>query len=188
MSVTVANIIVGEGNLFLSTSTTDATLVNIGSTQGGVTISWEPSFVEIEVDQFGDAAKLIQEKMKSMVNTTMAEATLANLAYAWGYKTGLIGADTANLASEPGVSGSVFNFGIHSAYPAERRLRVEGPNPNATPTTLKRRIYTCNRVVSYNAVESKHARNENVALAVQFRVLPDPTQTGKEYGTIQDEA
>ena len=91
MSVNVSNIIVGEATLKMGTnanSTTIAAINNfadIGATQNGLEISWEPDMVDIEIDQFGDAAKVIQSKVKVMVKTTLAEGTLNNLATAWNY-------------------------------------------------------------------------------------------------------
>ncbi len=188
MSITISNIIVGEGRLFLSTSTSDTTLVDVGATQQGVEWSWEPSMVDIEVDQLGDAARVIQEKVRVMIKTNLAEATLANLAYAWGYKTGLTAADTAILASQPGVSGTVFNVGVHSTYPAERLLQVQGVAPGSNATTTKIRYATARRVISYSTSSSKMARSENVSVPVEFRLLPDPAYTGSEYLVISDTA
>lgn len=183
MAITIKNILVGEGVLSLAPTTAGA-VVDVGATQEGAELSWEPDMVDIEVDQFGDAAKVVQSRVKCMLKTTLAEATLANLAYAWGYKTGLTG-DVAS-ASTPGVSGSTFNLGITSTYPAERKLQLVGNAPGSDSSTTKNRTYTCNRVVAYSASSHMLKRAENVAFPVEFRILPDPTQTGKEYGTIVD--
>lgn len=185
MAITIKNILVGEGVLSLA-PTTSGTLADVGATQEGAELSWEPDMVDIEVDQFGDAAKVVQSRVKCMLKTTLAEGTLANLAYAWGYKTGLTG-DIAT-ATTPGVSGTTFNVGITSVYPAERKLQLVGNAPGTDATTTKSRTYLCNRVVSYNSSSHALKRSENVAFPVEFRILPDPTQTGKEYGTIIDVA
>lgn len=185
MAITVANILVGEGNLYLTVSTSSTSYVHVGATQGGVELTWEPSMVDIEVDQFGDAAKVVEERQKATVKTTLAEASLANLAFAWNYRTGLSG-DIANLTSQSGVSGTVFNFGLQSAYPIERKLLFTGVSPNSTAVSQKLRNFYANRAISYDAVSMKNSRGENVALPVTFRILPDPTLTGQEYGQISD--
>ena len=65
-TVTTANIVVGEAEVKIGASNTAMTnanfdsLTSVGGTQGGVEISWEPDMVDIEVDQYGDAAKVIQ--------------------------------------------------------------------------------------------------------------------------------
>lgn len=183
MAITIKNILVGEGVLSLAPNTS-GTLADVGATQEGAELSWEPDMVDIEVDQFGDAARVVQARVKCMLKTNMAEGTLTNLAYAWGYKTGLTG-DVAS-ATTPGVSGSTFNIGIHSSFPEERKLSLVGVAPGTDASTVKARTYLCNRVISYNASSHTLKRSENVAFPVEFRILPDPTQTGKEYGTIID--
>lgn len=88
-SVNTANIVVGEAEVKVGASNTSMTnsdfdsLTSVGATQEGVEISWEPDMVDIEVDQYGDAAKVIQSRVKVMLKTTLAEATLNNLAVAW---------------------------------------------------------------------------------------------------------
>lgn len=188
MAVTFANIIVGEGSLFVSNNIAGATFYDVGATQEGVSISWEPDMVDIEVDQFGDAARVIQSKVKVSVKTSLAENTFNNLALVWGY-SGITGyGDTAVVAATaPGMTSATnLNLGIHGALPEERRLKVTGPAPGSTPATPKVRTYTCNRAISMASAEVSYKRNENAKLPVSFRILPDPQFTGKEYGTIAD--
>lgn len=193
--VTYTNIVVGEGKLFVGPdqSTVDANVAsagdnstyNVGSTQNGVSISWEPSMVDIEVDQFGDAARVIQSKQKVTLKTTLAESTLTNLAIAWGSPSG-VGSTAPGLRTGYSVaSGGTFNVGIQATYPTERYIRVEGTAPN-TVATAAYRTYRCNRAVQYSASEFNLQRADNVKFAVEFRLLPDATKTGAEYGTIND--
>lgn len=193
--VTYTNIVVGEGKLFVGPSQTtvdanvatagDNSTYNVGSTQNGVSISWEPSMVDIEVDQFGDAARVIQSKQKVTLKTTLAESTLSNLAIAWGSPDG-VGSTAPGLRTGYSVaSGGTFNVGIQSTYPTERYIRVEGTAPNTTATAAYR-TYRCNRAVQYSASEFNLQRADNVKFAVEFRILPDATKTGAEYGTIND--
>src|SRR5688572_20298393 len=110
--VTFTNITVGAGKLFVGSaeqagSAVDASITslgddspyNVGATQNGVSISWEPDMVDIEVDQFGDAARVIQSKQKVMVKTTLAEATLYNLSVSWGYPDGVTETTRTGLQS-----------------------------------------------------------------------------------------
>ena len=187
MAVTFANIVVGEGTLFVGSNTGGAATYDVGATQEGVTISWEPDMVDIEVDQFGDAARVIQSKVKVMVKTTLAENSLSNLALAWGYAASTTYGDSNVASNKAGLtSTTALNFGIHNVIPEERKLVVTGPAAGSTAAVPKTRTYSCNRAVSYNSTEIAHQRTENAKLAVEFRILPDPTQTGKEYGTISE--
>ena len=98
MAVTFTNIVVGQAEFSLEGT-------NVGATQEGVNIGWEPDMVDIEVDQFGDAARVVQSMTKVTVTTTLAEATLVNLAHAWGYATGV-------GAAEPGLQTGDTDFNI----------------------------------------------------------------------------
>jgi hypothetical protein len=194
--VTFTNITVGEGKLFVgpSEATVDADIAtngddstyNVGATQEGVAISWEPDMVDIEVDQFGDAARVIQSKQKVMVKTTLAEATLYNLSIAWGYDDGVAITRPGLVSGYSVASGGTMNIGIHSVYPTERYCRIEGNAPGSTSSTTVYRTFRNRRVVQYAASEFSLQRSDNVKFAVEFRLLPDSSQTGREYGYIQD--
>src|SRR5674476_299309 len=59
----------------------------VGFTEGGVNVSYEPTFGEVPVDQLLDAAVLFKSALKVVVKTGLAEATLTNLIVAWGQKS-----------------------------------------------------------------------------------------------------
>jgi hypothetical protein len=180
MAVTFTSILVGEGTIFVGTTAGNA--VDVGSTQDGVSISWEPSMVDIEIDQFGDAARVVQSRVKVMAKTTLAEATLVNLALGWGYATGV-------TATQPGLQtgGLIFNFGLHGVYPEEKYMKIVGNAPGSTATIIKTRTYENYRVVQYGSSEHSLQRADNVKIPVEFRILPQVSATGKEYGTITDQ-
>ena len=175
MAVTFTNIVVGQAEFSLEGT-------NVGATQEGVNIGWEPDMVDIEVDQFGDAARVVQSMTKVTVSTTLAEATLVNLAHAWGYATGV-------GAAEPGLQtgDTDFNIGLHGVYPEEKTIEFVGNAPGSTATTTLTRTYTCNRAIQYSASEHSLQRAENSSFPTEFRILPNPAFTGQEYGTIVDQ-
>lgn len=178
MAVTFTSIVAGAADLYIADTLGGLTSGNVGSTQDGAAISWEPSNVDIEVDQFGDAARVITEKIKVMVKTKLAEGTLQNLVYAWNYPS-------SNLVTVPAVTTTV-SVGLQSVYPTERFLRLIGSAPGSTSSVTKTRTYTCSRVMQYSASEHTMKRADNVSFPVDFRVLPNPSNTGAEYGTIVD--
>jgi hypothetical protein len=178
MAITFSNIIVGEGNLFVGPAATgDATAVNVGATQDGVEIAWEPEMVDIEVDQFGDAARVVNSKIKVSVKTKLAEGTLSNMILAWNYGTN-------KLAT--GSTLATLSIGIQPVYPEERFIKIVGTAPGTTAAAEKDRVYRCNRCIQYSSSSHMLQRAENTAFPVDFRILPDPTKTGAEYGTIVD--
>lgn len=171
MSVTFLNIVVGEGTLSVDG-------LDVGATQDGAELSWEPNMVDIEVDQFGDAARVVQASQKVSMKTKLAEATLDALALVWGYPS-------SNVTT--GVSTKTMQVGLHGVYPTEHTLSLVGKAPNSTATVTKTRTYTNYRAISYSSSSHTLKRAENVAFPVDFRILPDPTHTGQEYGTIVDQ-
>lgn len=176
MSVTFTNIVVGEGTLYIGANSGSA--VDVGATQDGAEIAWEPDMVDIEVDQWGDAARVVQSRVKVSLKTKLAEGTLENLVIAWNYPD-------SKLASGGGLK--TLSIGIQSVYPQEHYLKLVGNAPGSDASTTLTRTYECNRVMSYSSSSHMLKRAENVAYPVDFRILPDPTQTGAEYGTIEDE-
>jgi hypothetical protein len=196
MTTTAANIVVGEAvvkvgasNLTMTGTDFDA-LTDVGYTQGGVEISWQPDMVDIEVDQFGDAAKIIQSKVKVMVKTTMAEGTLENLAIAWNYNPTASNTDGAahDIVNTLDGSGTkTFKFGGQSVYPFEHALQIEGNAPGASATTDKRRKFRTKRAISMESSTISMKRAEATVFAVSFRILPASDDTGYEYGKIIDQ-
>jgi hypothetical protein len=193
---TAANIVVGEAvvrvgesNLALTGSDFDA-LRHVGYTQGGVEISWEPDMVDIEVDQFGDAAKVIQSKVKVMVKTTMAEGTLENLAIAWSYNSEGYASDGdgKNIVSNiDGTNTQTFKFGGQSVYPYEKAVQIEGNAPGSTAGVTYTRKFRTKRAISMESSTISMKRAEATVFAVSFRILPASEDAGYEYGKIIDQ-
>lgn len=187
----VTNILVGVGTLRVSApldpatlnpddgETTPANWRDIGFTIDGVEVTFEPDMVDITVDQLGDAAKLVEQSTKVMLKTTMAEATLTNLAVAWGYDESAT-ATTRGLHAAGG--DEVFNIGIfEQGTPLERSLYFEGKGPGGID-----RNYTAWRVVSVASSGHSYKRGEATVFPVEFRLLPQSSKTGNEYGVIRD--
>ena len=190
MAVNVSNIIVGEATIKLGTNANATTIAamnnfaDIGATQNGLEISWEPDMVDIEIDQFGDAAKVIQSKVKVMVKTTLAEGTLNNLATAWNYDD-VTGGDSVK-ANNDGANTKTFLFGAQGVIPYEKALVVTGTAPGSTASaTLTRKFYT-KRAISMESSTISMKRAEATMFTVGFRILPTVADVGYEYGKIVD--
>lgn len=178
MARQIKNILVGVGTLEVSgeldaNGTPGTALADMGFTMDGVEITMEPDFVDITVDQLGDAAKLIEQSVKVMLKTTLAEGTLSNLAIAWG---------RPDAAYTPGTLGGTLKLGVNeTGKPTERQVRFKGKSPEGFDRT-----YTCNRAVSVAASGHSYKRGEATVFPVEFRILPDANATGSEYGTVVD--
>jgi predicted porin len=191
MAVSVSNIVVGEAVVKTGVSNTAMTnadfdsLTDVGATNGGVEISWEPDMVDIEIDQYGDAAKVIQSKVKVMVKTTLAEATLNNLATAWSYDNVTDGADVK--ANNDGANTKTLLFGTQSVYPFEYALQLVGNAPGSTASVTKTRKFNTKRAVSFTSSMLSMKRAEASMFEVSFRILPVTEDAGYEYGKIIDQ-
>ena len=195
MAITTTNIVVGKATVGIGEAGTSfGAVTDVGATIDGVELSWEPDMVDIEVDQFGDAAKVIQSRVKVMMKTTLAEATLRNLAHAWNYSSTVASSDSAaadivtDLDTISGASASVtFKFGIENVYPYEKVVEVVGNAPGTTAAATKTRTFQTKRAVSYAASSHSMKRSEAVAFPVEFRILPTAADVGYEYGKIMDQ-
>lgn len=191
MAVNVSNIVVGEATIKLGDSANATTIAamdgfaDLGATQNGVEISWEPDMVDIEIDQYGDAARIVQSKVKVMVKTTMAEATLNNLAIAWNYDQNTGGSSIIN--NNDGANTQTFKFGAQSVFPYEKGLVITGTAPNSAAGAVKTRKFYTKRAISMEASNVTMKRAEASVFAVGFRILPKTEDTGYEYGKIVDQ-
>lgn len=191
MAVNVSNIIVGEATLKMGTNANATTIAamnnfaDIGATQNGLEISWEPDMVDIEIDQFGDAAKVIQSKVKVMVKTTLAEGTLNNLATAWNYDSTTGGSDI--LANNDGANTKTFLFGAQGVIPFEKALVVTGTAPGSTASSTLTRTFYTKRAISMESSTIAMKRAEATMFTVGFRILPTVADSGYEYGKIVDQ-
>lgn len=191
MAVNVSNIVVGEATIKLGDSANATTIAamdgfaDLGATQNGVEISWEPDMVDIEIDQYGDAARIVQSKVKVMVKTTMAEATLNNLAIAWNYDQNTGGSSIIN--NNDGANTRTFKFGSQSVFPYEKGLVITGTAPNSAAGAVKTRKFYTKRAISMEASNVTMKRAEASVFAVGFRILPKTEDTGYEYGKIVDQ-
>jgi hypothetical protein len=192
MAVTTSNIVVGEASVKTGASNITMTnadfdsLTDVGATQGGLEISWEPDMVDIEIDQYGDAAKVIQSKVKVMVKTTLAEGTLNNLATAWSYDNSTGGNDIK--VNNDGANTKTLLFGSQSVYPYEYAIQVTGYAPGSTAAVTKTRKFNTKRAVSMTTSMLSMKRAEASVFEVSFRVLPVVGDTGYEYGKIIDQS
>jgi hypothetical protein len=141
--------------------------------------------VDIEIDQFGDAAKVIQSKVKVMVKTTLAEGTLNNLATAWNYDDVTGGA--AVKANNDGANTKTFLFGAQGVIPYEKALVVTGTAPGSTAGDLLTRKFYTKRAISMESSTIAMKRAEATMFTVGFRILPTVADVGYEYGKIVDE-
>lgn len=233
----VKNIIVGAAQLFLSTGTgvnrpdTTASGLNftasvsarttilgstnwreVGYTNAGLEVSYEPGYNDVMVDQLLDAARLFKSTIRVMLKTELTEGTLANINLVFGQAetSTVYSGSVATTASA--ITGSYSGSGTGSAVlnisggslgdaPVERSFVAVGNAPgnitvNATTTGTAigtsspkaERVYVARRVVQIEASTHGLKRDAATVFPVQFRCLPDDADKydGAEYGIILD--
>jgi hypothetical protein len=182
----------------------------VGYTNSGLEISYEPNYGEVMVDQLLDAARLFKQTLKVMLKTELVEATLENLTLSWGQmdtyyvnQTGSTISAVNSLADTTPIGGSEVGSTLNMAAgalgdaPVERVLIAIGNAPaqvkNLTPTTTalrnKERVYVARRVVSMDTTAHGLKRDSATVFPVSFRCLPDDSvasYAGAEYGVIID--
>jgi hypothetical protein len=173
---------------------------NVGYTNNGLQITYNPTYDSVTVDQLLDTAKLFKSAMEVMIATEMSEGTLANILVVFGQ-----GNDT--LTSTGSGTGATDTLGLEAGalgvQPTERQLVAVGNAPTTADdgTALARteRIYYARRVLSVQQSQFSLARTTPTTFPVTFRLLPKSQSsnavgtpaaykdyTGKEYGVIID--
>lgn len=147
---------------------------NVGYTNNGLQITYNPTYDSVTVDQLLDTAKLFKSAMEVMIATEMSEGTLENVLVVFGQKGSTLNNGTLGL--EAGALG---------AAPTERQLIAVGQAPT-TATPNSERVYYARRVLSVQQSQFTLARNTPTTFPVTFRLLPDAAYTGSEYGKIID--
>lgn len=236
----VRNIIVGAAQIFVSTGTgaarpdttsaslfptasvsTKTTLLSssnwrdVGYTNAGLEVSYEPGYNDVMVDQLLDAARLFKSTIKVLLKTELTEGTLQNInlvmgqaeiqsAYS-GSTSSTYNTVTGSYSGSSGSSGSAtlnLAAGALGDAPVERSLVAVGNAPGVITTSAStsaagtavatgaktERVYVARRVVQVEASTHGLKRDSATVFPVQFRCLPDDDNKydGAEYGIIID--
>ena len=157
---------------------------NVGFTNNGLQVTYNPSYGSVTVDKLLDTAKLFKESMEVMIATEMAEGTLENVLTVFGQRSSTLTATGLALAATDklGIAG-----GALGEAPTERQLIAVGQAPTSEATATER-VYYARRVLSVQQSQFSLARNAASTFPVTFRLLPDgaSANVGQEYGFIVD--
>lgn len=176
---------------------------NVGFTNNGLQITYNPTFEDVTVDQLLDAAKLFKSAMQVMIMTEMTEGTLQNTLAVFGQGTSTLKKNNTassdlypTRAAASGDDKSLelgFEAGALGIAPVERQLFAVGQAPTfalnsvgAEISATTERVYYARRVLSVQQTQFTLARNTPTTFPVTFRLLPDANYVGAEYGKIID--
>jgi hypothetical protein len=157
---------------------------NVGYTNNGLQVTYNPSYGSVTVDQLLDTAKLFKESMEVMIATEMAEGTLENVLTVFGQSSSTLTSTGTGLTATDklGLAG-----GALGEAPTERQLIAVGQAPTSEATRTER-VYYARRVLSVQQSQFSLARNAASTFPVTFRLLPSgmAQNAGQEYGFIVD--
>ena len=154
---------------------------NVGFTNNGLQITYNPTYDSVTVDQLLDTAKLFKSAMEVMIATEMTEGTLENIMTVFGQPTTSLSAD---LAAGTDQTLSIRGGSLLEA-PTERQLFAVGNAPTTVSASTER-VYYARRVLSVQQSAHSLSRNTASTFPVTFRLLPDANYAGSEYGKIID--
>lgn len=187
------------GTTASTTLTASAKVRNVGFTNNGLQITYNPTYEDVTVDQLLDAAKLFKSAMQVMIMTEMTEGTLQNVLTVFGQSASTLKknatASTDNYAGPSGAAGDLtlgLEAGALGIAPVERQLFAVGQAPtfktvsSVDSSANSERVYYARRVLSVQQTQFTLARNTPTTFPVTFRLLPDANYVGAEYGKIID--
>jgi hypothetical protein len=164
---------------------------NVGYTNNGLQITYNPTYDSVTVDQLLDTAKLFKSAMEVMIATEMTEGTLENVLVVFGQGSNTKTGSLTKGASGPQDTSETLGLeaGALGVQPTERQLFAVGAAPtidSASAFITSERVYYGRRVLSVQQSQFSLARNTPTTFPVTFRLLPDANYSGSEYGKIID--
>lgn len=172
MSVTVTNLVMGPGAFYqaafgavepadnvVNTAPPTSSWTDLGGTLGGMTISVDQTYTELEVDQLVDSVGRRLTKREFSIATQLAEATLTNL--------------SNSLNGSSATSGSITGGGTYNTF--EPLFATSATQPNYTAllvdgfgTSSFRRRSIFRRSLSTAKVDQVLAKDKQTAYTVTF--------------------
>lgn len=174
-----------SGTPAATTLSANANWRDVGFTTNGLSIVYTPTYDDVVVDQLKDAAQIFATALTVEAQTQFAEPVLNNLMVAWGQNI-----TSLTLSGTPEVQGSSDTMNIPSGalgdYPVEHSFVAIGKAPKTPGGKRRERVYYARRAISMDAVTTAQTRTDASVIPVTFRLLPDVTYSGSEYGSIVD--
>jgi hypothetical protein len=155
------NIIVGPASLSIGG-------IDVGFTQGGISLRKQTEFVDVDADQLGGVARKVATFERMFLTTTLLEVTRSNM---------------QQLMNEPAsnLDGTSLAFGTGDPAATEYSLTVTGDAPSSGTRT-----YTFYRAVAVDEIEHLIGSRDNPSvLPVGFELLKDPSN-GDRFGAYID--
>jgi hypothetical protein len=171
MAVTVSNLIMGPGTLYkgdegatepadsdvtspLNETSVSGEWIDLGGTNGGVTLELDQEYTELEVDQIVDIVERRLTKREFKVNTSLAEPTLENFVIANNGGTVTTGSGFKTFDPKQDTSAT---------QPTYVALIFDG----IAPSSLRRRVIA-RRVLSVAGIGQEYTKEDQTLFPVEF--------------------
>lgn len=139
-----------------------------GYTDAGVELQYKPTFKDIEVDEEMAPVKKVLTKEDATITTSLAQATLDNLATA-------ISASKLEKTSASGSAVGISEFNVGSGAPQECMVAMEGLSPNGFW-----RVIIGYRAMAQSAVKMAFKRTDKTSINFELGLLADSTKDAGE--------
>jgi len=136
----------------------EGSCVDLGATEGGLKLTFTPSFFDKTADQWLGVVGKVKTKETAQLEVTLPELTLSNVAYVMGYPT------TAVVGNTLDVGGN--------ATATERTLYVNGTDL-ATGRSIKITIHKC---VIVGAAEVSLLKDNKTVVKLTIDILQDTSK------------
>jgi len=141
---------------------------DVGYTKGGVTVRYEPEFIDVIADQAVGVVKKARSLERMYVTTTLLQVSLSDIRKSF-------------MQPSAQLSGSTLTLGYNnSCWVEEVAIVLTGKGPSCGTRT-----FTFSKCITFGTREYAMTREEEVAFEVEFEVLKAADGT---FGTIADAA
>lgn len=172
MAVTTTNLIQGPADIYAgafgATEPADTSFASVpdsgswtdlGGTDGGITLSVNQEYAELEVDQLVDTPERRMTKREFTIATSLAEGTLANLALALN---ALVTESTGGSA-ETAYTSLTAATGSSATQPTYAALLVDGYAPESN-----RRRFIGRKMLQTGNVSLGYSKGDKTVIPVSF--------------------
>jgi hypothetical protein len=141
---------------------------DIGYTKGGVTVRYEPEFIDVIADQAVGVVKKARSLERMYVTTTMLQVSLDQVRQSF-------------MLPAAHLAGSTLTLGYNNVcWVDEVAIVLAGKGP-----ACGSRTFTFGKCITFGSREYSMQREEEVAFEVEFEILKDASGN---FGTILDAA
>ncbi len=146
----------------------DAAFVQVGYTEDGTDLQYQPTFTDIKVDEELAPVKTILTEEKGTISAKLAQASINNIALAISASKVVV---TAGVAPKKTVTVVKVGSGI----PQEMIVVLEGTSPDGFP-----RVVVGYRAQAAGNVSMAFKKKDKTILPCEFRLLADSSKPAGE--------